>query len=221
METVVATHCDLRVAFGDARNQGDRPTCLAFALSDAHSAARGATEAMSAEHLYYHAVQRTPGGHPSDGVALPVACDALKLDGQSPETGWPYLTALPSELTHWKPPPGATPLFRRATQPLTPKGADVIARLDTGQPVVLILLLGERFYNPIDGLIAIGPNDADTDYHAVIAVGHGNASTGEACILVRNSWGPDWALEGYGWIALPYLEARLKQTLVMEPGNTP
>lgn len=221
MGSVVATHCDLRVAFGAARNQGGRPTCLAFALSDAHGAARGTMEAMSAEHLYYHAVQRTPGGHPSDGVALPVACDALKFDGQSLETGWPYLTTLPRDLTHWKPPPGATPLFRRGTQPLTPKVADVIARLDTGRPVVLILLLGERFYNPIDGLISVGPNDADTDYHAVIAVGHGSASTGDACILVRNSWGPDWALEGHGWIAVPYLEARLKQTFVMEPGNTP
>jgi hypothetical protein len=176
---------------------------------------------MSAEHLYYHAVQRTPGGHPGDGVALPVACEALKLDGQSRETGWPYLTSLPSELTHWKPPPGATPLFRRATQPLVPKVADVIARLDSGQPVVLILLLGERFYNPIDGLIAVGPNDADTDYHAVIAVGHGTEPTGELYILIRNSWGQDWAQEGCGWIAVPYLEARLKQTLVMEPGNTP
>jgi hypothetical protein len=220
MGSVVATHCDLRVAFGAARNQGDRPTCLAFAMSDVHSAARDTKAAMSAEHLYYHAVQRTHNGHPDDGVALTVACEALALDGQSVETGWPYLTALPRDLSQWKPPAGATPLFRRTTQPLTPSVSDVIARLDSGQPVVLILLLGERFYNPIDGLIAFGPDDADTDYHAVIAVGHGNATTGEACILVRNSWGQDWALEGYGWLTAPYVEARLQQTLVMKPGDT-
>jgi hypothetical protein len=216
MGSSVATHCDLRVAFGDSRNQGDRPTCLAFALSDAHAAARGVIEALSVEHLYYHAVQRTAGGHPDKGVALPAAREALSLDGQSVETGWPYLAAIPGDLTHWKPPSGATPLFRRNTQHTTPKVADVVARLDEGQPVVLILMLGERFYTPAGGLVTVGPNDRDTDYHAVIAVGHGKEATGDAYILVRNSWGQDWALEGYGWIAGPYLESRLKLTLTMD-----
>jgi hypothetical protein len=33
---------DLRPFFGAVRDQGSRPTCIAFALSDAHAAARGA-----------------------------------------------------------------------------------------------------------------------------------------------------------------------------------
>jgi hypothetical protein len=216
MGSSVAIRCDLRAAFGDTRNQGDRPTCLAFALSDAHGAARGVVEALSVEHLYYHAVQRTSGGHPNDGVALPAAREALRLDGQSVESGWPYLAAVPSDITLWKPPAGTTPVFRRDSQHTTPKVADVTTRLDSGQPVVLILMLGERFYTPVDGVVTSGPNDADTDYHAVIAVGHGEGATGEACVLVRNSWGQDWALEGYGWIAAPYLESRLKLTLTMD-----
>ena len=216
MGSSVAIRCDLRAAFGDTRNQGDRPTCLAFALSDAHSAARGEVEALSVEHLYYHAVQRTSKGHPDDGVALPAAREALRLDGQSVEAGWPYLASVPADLTQWTPPSGATPLYRRDTHHTTPKLADVIARLDSGRPVVLILMLGERFYTPTGGLVTIGPNDADTDYHAVIAVGHGEGATGEICILVRNSWGQDWALEGYGWIAGPYIESRLKLTLTMD-----
>lgn len=177
---------------------------------------------MSAEHLYFHAVQRTAGGHPDDGVGIPAACEALELDGQSLEAGWPYLRVLPSDLAQWKPPATATPLFRRRSeQQAGPKIAEIMTRLDARQPVVLILLMGERFYDPPGGLVTPGPNDADVDYHAVIAVGHGQDAAGEECILIRNSWGEDWAIEGYAWIAASYLEARMTDTIVMESGSTP
>ncbi len=217
MGASVVIQCDLRVAFGTARHQGARPTCLVFALSDAHSAARGAHEELSAEHLYFHAIQRTVGGHPDKGVAHPQACAALKLDGQSLEASWPYLAKLPSDLAHWAPPATATPLFRRETLPTSAKVADIVTRLDAGQPVVAIFLMGQRFYVPTEGLVEQGPNDADVAYHAVIAVGHGKNSAGEECILIRNSWGEGWALEGYAWVTTSYLAARLTATVVMEP----
>ncbi len=216
MGSVVTICSDLRAAFGAARHQGDRPTCLVFALSDAHSAARGAREVLSAEHLYYHAVKRTVGGHPAKGVALPQACDALKLDGQSLESGWPYLSALPSDLAHWTPPTTAAPLFRRGTQLTKAKIPEIISRLDAGQPVVVTFLMGARFYVPFEGRVEPGPNDADIAYHAVVAVGHGKSAANEDYLLIRNSWGEDWALEGYAWITASYLEPRLTGTLVMD-----
>jgi C1A family cysteine protease len=81
--------------------------------------------------------------------------------------------------------------------------------------------MGERFYTPPGGLVEPGPTDADVAYHAVIAVGHGKSAAGEVCILIRNSWGEDWAMEGYGWITASYLAPRLTSTLVMEPGTKP
>jgi papain like protease len=220
MGASIDTSCDLRAAFGDARHQGQRPTCIAFALSDAHSAARGITEPMSAEHLYYHAVQRSPGRHPSDGVGMDQACEALRLDGQLVEAAWPYLAALPTDLAHWMPPPGTTTVFRRETQILGAGLSEVTPLLDAGRPAVLILLIGRRFFEPIDGLISVGPDDPDIAYHAVIAVGHGHADGGEACILIRNSWGPAWALAGYSWVTTSYLQARLKQVLSMKSEST-
>jgi C1A family cysteine protease len=62
-----------------------------------------------------------------------------------------------------------------------------------------------------------GPNDADVDYHAVIAVGLGETAEGEQCLLVRNSWGPSWGLKGHAWITVPYLAQRLRGTLLMSP----
>src|SRR4051812_37077844 len=129
MGALVGSSCDLRSAFGPARNQGDRPTCLAFAMSDAHSAVRGDLKFMSPEHLYFHAVKRSAGCHPDDGVALQEACEALKQDGQSIEAGWPYLGAIPSNPALWVPPATAAPVFRRGTQMTTSKIPDLKGRL--------------------------------------------------------------------------------------------
>jgi len=176
---------------------------------------------LSAEHLYFHAVQRTTGGHPHNGVALPEARAALQIDGQSLEAGWHYLARLPPDLTQWIPPATATPLFRRETQVIIRSVADIMTHLDAGRPVVVIFLMGERFYTPSGGLVEPGPNDADVAYHAVIAVGHGESTGGEDCILIRNSWGESWAIEGYAWVTGSYLAPRLTTLLLMEPGANP
>jgi Papain family cysteine protease len=201
---------DLRSLLGVARNQGRRPTCVAFAVSDAHAAARGAPEPLSPEHLYFHGVQRTSNGHPNLGVSLLKILDALRIDGQCAETGWPYLDTLPADLATWTPPSTATPAHRHDSEPTLPRVGAIIAQLNAGQPVVITLLLGMRFYTPIAGLVIAGANDANTDWHAVVAVAHGRQDT-EDFILVRNSWGAGWGIEGHAWISASYLEPRLHQ----------
>jgi hypothetical protein len=67
---------DLRPQFGPARDQGKRPTCLAFATSDAHAALRGAWQALSTEFAFYHA-QRRGKRKPSEGATLPSILEAI------------------------------------------------------------------------------------------------------------------------------------------------
>ena len=200
--------CDLRQQLGPARNQGSRPTCIAFAFSDGHAAVRQVLEPLSTEHLYYNAVQRTPGRDPNGGVNMPTCIAALRCDGQCVEGGWPYLEAVPAG-EQWSPPATATPSYTRLSQTFSNSVVAIAAELDAARPVVVALLLGERFYMPgPDGAIVPGPGDADTDYHALLAVGHGRDET-QTYLLVRNSWGAEWGLEGHAWVAAPYLEPRL------------
>src|ERR1051325_3105506 len=103
---------DLRAKFGPARDQGQRPTCSAFAASDAHAGLRPGWNPLSAEWAYYHAVRRD-GGTPDEGATMRNMLKALELDGQPSEDGWPYITDPITDVTTWKPPPGVTPLFRR------------------------------------------------------------------------------------------------------------
>lgn len=100
----VTVHHDLRGRFGPARDQGARETCLAFATSDAHAAARGDPwTPLSCEYLFYCAKQRdTTPAHL--GTTLRATRAALEHDGQPPETARPYLHALPADLAKWKPP---------------------------------------------------------------------------------------------------------------------
>ena len=205
---------DLRQTFGPARDQGSRPTCISFAISDAHAVARGKYVPLSVEHLYFHAVNRTPGGDPHSGVTLTATLEGLRHDGQCSEVGWPYMDALPGNLKLWTPPATATPVFRRGTTPIGRAIDELIATVDAGKPVVVALLLGARFYRPLSGIVEPGPGDTDTDYHAVLAVGHGRDGT-RRYILVRNSWGSGWGMAGHAWIAVKYLEPRLYQVALM------
>jgi hypothetical protein len=65
----VTIDCDLRSMFGPVRDQGARPTCLAFAASDAHAAVRPDWVPLSCEFAYYHALKRDGAGS-SKGATL-------------------------------------------------------------------------------------------------------------------------------------------------------
>jgi C1A family cysteine protease len=207
--------CDLRNSFGAVRNQGDRPTCIAFAVSDAHAAARGAFAELSVEHLFYHAVQRTPVGHPAQGVNFPRILEALHLDGQAAESGWPYLSALPANLSLWVPPAGATPVFKRGSQGAAGAITTIMAQLDAAFPVVVTFMATMAFCVAEDGIVRPRTPDSDVDWHAVIAVGHGQSS-GRPFLLVRNSWGETWGMGGYAWVDIDYLVPRLSGFATMK-----
>ncbi len=71
---------DLRQSFGPPRDQDPRPTCMAFAASDAHAGVRPGWQPLSVEWVYYHAIKRD-GGIPHDGATMEGMLAALRLDG--------------------------------------------------------------------------------------------------------------------------------------------
>ena len=75
---------DLRDLFGPARNQGARPTCLAFATSDTHAAARGEWSPLSCEYLFFQA-QRRSSRLSTQGAVPAAILGALKKVGQPEE----------------------------------------------------------------------------------------------------------------------------------------
>jgi hypothetical protein len=208
---------DLRALFGPVRDQGQRPTCLAFAASDLHAALRGAWSPLSCEYIFYHAQKRAKR-RPTEGATLTAILEALRDDGQPHETGWGYLTQLPTDLTQWQPPAGIAPLFRRAGEAGKDTLDAIIDELTHGRPVLTLLRLSRSFdWVKADGVVDPGPGE-QPEYlrrHAVIAVGHGEISRQRA-VLIRNSWGDGWGAGGYGWLTENFLLPRVFRLAILK-----
>jgi hypothetical protein len=208
--SVIEIRRDLRPMFGTIRDQRGRPTCVAFAASDAHAALRDGWEPLCCEYAFYHA-QRRAGRLPTQGAVLPTMVESLAKDGQPIEAAWPYLNVLPANLSVWAPPPQLGKLHGRAGT-LSSKALDqVIATLDEGRPVILLLMLSRCFFEPGAGGViepAIGEVPEPARRHAVIACGHGLIND-QPALLVRNSWGPRWGVDGCGWLTQTFLKPRL------------
>jgi hypothetical protein len=198
---------DLRTKFGPIRDQGARPTCLAFAASDAHAALLGSWHPLSCEFAFYHA-QRRAGRPLSLGATLSAMLQALQYDGQPLENEWPYLNKLPENLDDYGP-PAVKRLFRRQGETGSQDYDEIVRRLRAGETPVVLLTISDAFYLPDRAGVVIGVGlDDPVRRHAVIAVGCGMAQ-GESAILVRNSWGRDWGLDGHAWLPRSFLAPRI------------
>lgn len=205
----IAASVDLRPWFGPARDQGPRPTCLAFATSDAHAALRYGWVPLSCEYVFYHA-QRRAARPFNRGALLNCMMDAVRLDGQPEENGWPY-RAIVSDEASWIPPKNVGPLFYRLGEKLDPRCDQIVRELDRCRPVIILMMLSRAFYNPnVHAVVHPSPGEAPEPArrHAVVGVGYGTVD-GERAILVRNSWGLKWGQAGHAWLTESFVSPRL------------
>lgn len=222
MKDAIAFTTDLRTRLGSARDQGPRPTCLAFAASDLHAAVRPGWDPLSCETAFFHA-QRRAGRPPTVGATLPSMLEALALDGQPAEAAWPYLSDSPPDSGAWTPPAFPDGTFKRVGCGLAPQWSELTDLIGRGRPVLLMMMLSSSFFRPVQGVVDAANDEAPdpTLRHAVLAVAHG-AVNGKPAVLVRNSWGEAWGEAGHAWLAADFVVARLfGMALLEEDDNVP
>jgi hypothetical protein len=188
---------------------------MAFAASDAHSFARGRTDALSVEYAFFQAVRRKADQDRTKGVSLEHLSQAISIDGQPLEPAWPYIRKL-SQHDYWNPPNELGNLFKRNSRRTIPDLATICAHLDAGAPVILVIYISISFFYAKPNAVILAPaSEPPRNTHAIVGVGYGEGHGGR-CLLIRNSWGDKWCDKGYGWIHEDYLKPRLICAGVME-----
>lgn len=186
-----------------ARDQGKRPTCVAFALSELNLEAAKDIQALSPEYLYQDAAIRTPTWVPYAGVPLGAAL-AAAIEGQPSEPLYPYQPEEPSRPV----PPLPKGLTRYGTKIQLSKLAphQIVEVLRRSKPMGLGLRLTNSFYTPVDGIVADEATSLKNVLHAVAIVGLGWINS-DPYFLARNSWGADWGIAGNAWLSAAYINA--------------
>jgi C1A family cysteine protease len=203
-------------------DQGQRGTCVAFAVTAAHEVARAAgtavSEDLSEEALYWGC--KIIDGNFRSGTSFDSAATAISTTGQPLEAIWPYEPRRRAGIRYDPPRKPTADWHTSGLDKAVLDLASVRTELDAGRPVVLGLILFDTLFMPS----AVGRIDAPAaesparGRHAVLAVGHDADA-----LLVRNSWGTTWALGGYGWLSNDYAEQHVLEAWVIEPavGATP
>lgn len=206
----------MRALLPPARDQGQRGTCVAFAVTAAHEVARadgaGVEEDLSEEALFWGC--KLIDGNWNSGTRFASAAAALAATGQPLEAIWPYEPRRRSG-TPYKPAgiPGED-WHKSGMGQASVDLASVRVAVDAGRPVVLGLTVFDTLYAPsaagrIDAPPAGSPSRGG---HAVLAVGHDAGA-----LLIRNSWGRSWGLGGYGWLSNGYAQLHVHEAWVIQP----
>lgn len=207
---------DLRSKLGPVRSQGYRTTCLAFAVSAAHETALYEDHDLldtSEEYLYWAARQHdTPGS----GTTFTAVRDGLAANGQPLEEAWPYDPHRDDQAPSYQPPVAAHTAQPRWSPPLSPVPAtpkSVRTELDAGRAVVLGIPTWPELDTPVEGHLTVpAQSDLDGAHHAVAVVGY-DEQTAE--MLIRNSWGHTWGIDGTAWLPFAFIDEHLCATRVI------
>jgi C1A family cysteine protease len=196
---------DLRSELFPVADQGQRGTCLAFAMTSAHEQARwsdASSEDLCVETLYWAALAHMtpPATADDDGLTLDAATRALADHGQGVEAEWPYDSTRDAFTSGYAPPASALEQLRTCSCIEVPTTAEAVrCEFESGRVVMVGIDVWPAFQladASTKTVPAPGLGELLGFGHAVLVVGCDE----QGRLLVRNSWGEDWAQAGYGWI---------------------
>lgn len=196
---------DLSKSLGPARSQGQRSTCMAFAMSDLNRVESSAPSVLSAEFLYQAAGSVSPGWKAGDGLRSVDAIAVTETPGQPLDDHFPYQLNDPIVVSMPTCPEGL-PLFSSSITLHRPTMQVIVDDLSNNQMVGLVIRVTEGLFTPIAGVVPHQVSVIPDAYHAVLAVGWGADVEGRRHLLIRNSWGGGWGVNGHAWLPEDFVD---------------
>ena len=212
----------MRPQIPPARDQGQRPTCLAFATSSAHAISRGkgaSYEALSEEMLFWGAcriLERV------GGLTVDSASQTLSSTGQCSLQLWPYddspaPTKQPSKQALRD---GAGRLARCVA--IHRSYAETLRFLMESMPVVFTFQVFVGLWEPVRGFV-YAPQSSEIldDRHAMLAVGAFSDQHGNQWVVARNSWGAGWGDQGHCYLPADFFNRFVQHAYIVELVSEP
>lgn len=201
---------DLRPWCPPIYDQGQLGSCTANAIAAAHEfdqIKQSLSPYVPSRLFIYYNERVMEGTVGSDaGAAIRDGIKSLSTYGVCNETAWPYnidqFAVKPPKTCYKTAATHTSVLYRRINRTL----ADMQGCLAAGYPFVFGFSVYESFESDKVAKTGSVPMPGTTEQmlggHAVMAVGYVEA---KQRFIVRNSWGPDWALKGYFTMPYAYL----------------
>lgn len=196
---------DLSKSLGPARSQGQRSTCMAFAMSDLNRAESSAPSELSAEFLYQAAGSISPGWKAGEGLRSVDAIAVTKMPGQPLDDHFPYQLNDPVIVGMPACPEGQH-LYCSSINLHQPTMQMILDGLSGNQIVGLVVRVTAGLFAPIAGVVVHQVSVIPDAYHALLAVGWGMDVEGKRYLLIRNSWGVGWGVDGHAWLPEDFVD---------------
>jgi C1A family cysteine protease len=211
MNKVTPPKVDLRSKCPIIYDQGELGSCTANALAGAFEFGQMKQHAKffipSRLFIYYNERVIMKTVKEDSGASLRNGIKTLNNQGVCPETLWAYKI---SKFTV-KPPQSAyiSAMKNQVSEYLHVNASipEIKQCLANGYPVAFGFSVYTSFLSDKVAQTGIVPMPKDTDHleggHAVMAVGYDNS---KSALIVRNSWGVNWGLDGYFYLPYDYIE---------------
>jgi len=216
-------------------NQGQQGSCVAWASAYAartivQAKATGADPKSTAFSPAYMYNQIKIDNSDCQGSYIYRAMEQMSKNGALLFSKFSYTdqscSKLPSEQDVQQALPFRIKGFQRLTLGADEQRTDMVAmkqHLAQGSPIVIGMMVGGSFMQPMAGQEAWVPQESDYQQqgfggHAMCVVGYDDFKFGDTGgFLIMNSWGPEWGKNGMAWVRYADFDFFAKEAYAVYP----